>query len=528
MSSRDIRAGKAHVEIGAKDKLTAALKRMQAKLRAFGAGVRQMGTALAAGSAAVGGALFAVTKNFATAGAALDDMSKRTGASVEALSELSFAAGQSGSSLEDVEIGLKKMQKTIADAAGGSKSAAEALAALGLSAEQLAGLSPDEQMLRIADGLNSIEDPAKKTAAALSVFGKSGTKLLPMLEGGAAGLGALRQEARDAGVVMSTEMAQSAAVLDDGFDKLWRTVGGLANQVGAALAPALTQIVAAITPIVAAAGQWISENAGLVVAVGVATVAVGALGVALVATGAAISAVAAIIGVLTSPITLAVAAIGGLVAWFLTATDAGQRLGAIFGETFKGITDALGSGNWELAARIGWSGIVAAFYDLILPLREYWTDFIFGIQAMWHSLGEKLGTSKAGRVDQVVRDRHAAIAALRKQAVDARKELQALRDEAARPVPAPGGAGQELRPGRTQADYGFGPGGGGLVSVSTKQMADAVLRASSVGTFSAAGAARLGGGGLAEDAQRANIEAVKVLKKIDKRLADNPGQPIFV
>ena len=50
------------------------------------------------------------------------------------------------------------------EAAGGSESAQQALAKLGLSAADLAGLSPDEQFKRMADGIARIEDPALRVA----------------------------------------------------------------------------------------------------------------------------------------------------------------------------------------------------------------------------------------------------------------------------------------------------------------------------------------------------------------------------
>lgn len=515
MSLRAIQAGRAFVDIIARDKYSKGLGKAQAKLRAFGVGVAKIGIGMAAGSAAVGGALFAITKGFATSGAALDDMSKRTGASVEALSELSFAAGQSGASLEDVEIALKKMQNTLTDAAGGGKAAVAALAKLGLTAQQLAGLSPDEQMMKIADGLDAIKDPAARTAAALDVFGKSGTKLLPMLEGGSAGLGALRQAARDAGLVMTTDMAQAAAKLDDGFDALWRTIGGLANQIGAALAPAMTEIIAKLTPIIADVGKWISQNPELVVAVGAAAVAIGALGAAAIVTGAAITGVVAILGAITSPITLAVAALGGLVAWFVTATEAGQRLGDIFGETFKGILSALGSGQWELAARIGWAGVMAAFYDLILPLREAWQNFISWVQKTWMKIRQKIGLADQADIDAISNENTSAIAALRKQAEDARAELKKLREEASKPIPAPSSTpgGKPLTRGRGPEDYPERPGAPDTSDRRKQRMAAGVMQASSRGTFSAAVAGRLAGS-LGTEAQKATVASEKHLRKL--------------
>ena len=55
-------------------------------------------------------------------------MSKRTGISVEALTEVDYVASQTGTTIESFEGGIKKMQKALEEAAGGSAEAREALA----------------------------------------------------------------------------------------------------------------------------------------------------------------------------------------------------------------------------------------------------------------------------------------------------------------------------------------------------------------------------------------------------------------
>jgi hypothetical protein len=52
-NAKGIRAGKAYVELGVSNKLTAGLKRAQKQLRAFGAGVRQMGQRLVVAASGV-------------------------------------------------------------------------------------------------------------------------------------------------------------------------------------------------------------------------------------------------------------------------------------------------------------------------------------------------------------------------------------------------------------------------------------------------------------------------------------------
>ncbi|MCJ7543367.1 MAG: hypothetical protein MUP47_02185, partial [Phycisphaerae bacterium] len=184
-----IRAGRAYVELLADDsKLAAGLRAAAGKLRAFGATIQAAGLRMMALGGAILAPLALSVRNFANVGSALHDMSQRTGLSVEALSALSYAAEQSGADIESLEKGIRKMQRTITDAAGGSKSAADALGSLGLTVKDLAGLAPEKQFRLLADRLDKVADATAKAALAMEIFGRSGTALLPMLRGGAAGL----------------------------------------------------------------------------------------------------------------------------------------------------------------------------------------------------------------------------------------------------------------------------------------------------------------------------------------------------
>ena len=85
---------------------------------------------------------------------------------MEAFSALSYAADRSGVDSLNLAGSLAKMQRTVAAAAGGSKSAAGALVAMGASVQDLAGMRPEEQFKYLADRIAAIENPTQKAAAA--------------------------------------------------------------------------------------------------------------------------------------------------------------------------------------------------------------------------------------------------------------------------------------------------------------------------------------------------------------------------
>ena len=400
--AREIRAGKVFVEVGANDSsLNRSLKRARARLKAFGASVRKLGVRAFAASAAILAPLAAATKIFASTGDQLDKMAARTGVSVEALSELGFAAEQSGADVETLENGIRVMQRTINDAQRGLSTATDAFAALGLSAQQLATLSPEDQFQAIADAISGVEDPSKRAALAMQVLGKSGTKLLPLL----GNIRELRQQASDLGLTISTKDASNAAVLSDTLSILGRTARVAAFEVGASLAPSIIDLSNRITSIIASATKWLRANRETVVLVAKVGVAIGALGGILITTGlaftllgvavggfaTALAVASTVIAAILSPIGLLVGAIvllgatvvsssdevGSAIQWL---RDRFSELGAFVDTVIGGIRDALAAGDIGLAARVLWAGLRVAWEQGIQPLRQAWIGFSSSFQ----------------------------------------------------------------------------------------------------------------------------------------------------
>ncbi len=415
-----IRAGRAFVELGVDDRVARGLRAAEQRLKAFGAGVRSLGTQLAALGGAVITPLLGAAKVFAGAGDTLDKMAGRTGVSVEALSELGFAAEQSGADLETLEAGLRKMQRSITDAASGSQAAVDALAALGLSVQTLQDLSPEQQFKRIADRLSKIEDPTTRAALAMELFGKSGTRLLPMLKDGAAGIEALQQQARDLGLTISTQSAKNAALLTDTLNILWRTLKQVAFTIGSALAPTLIDLAKRATRVVVVVTNWLTQNKALIVTVLKVAAAVTAVGVGLIAVGTLISGAGAVFGWLASVVTgigAAFSAIGTALAAMLSpiglvitaavalgsallvvsgaGADALTWLGEQFGrlrdtvyKVMGGIADALAAGDINLAAQILWLSLKLAWQQGVAALNKAWLEakrfFLSTAYGMWY------------------------------------------------------------------------------------------------------------------------------------------------
>jgi hypothetical protein len=132
--------------------------------------------AFGAGASAVASGLLSLEDRVETLGNTADKL----GVSFEFIQTLEEAGNRSGVSIESVSTAFGKLQKTLAGADEESKAATEALGRLGIAFTDLENLSPEEQIRLIAEQLQGIDDPAKRTAAAMQIFGKSGADLLPL------------------------------------------------------------------------------------------------------------------------------------------------------------------------------------------------------------------------------------------------------------------------------------------------------------------------------------------------------------
>jgi hypothetical protein len=412
-SSRAIEAAKAFVRIYADDSaLRRTLQSAVGAMQSFGIKIAKIGAGMTGLAAAGLAPLTAAVFKFAESGAAIDDVVQRTGASSESLSQLKYAAEQSGTSIETVEKGMRKLSQTVTSAADGSQSAADALGAIGLSAKDLQGLSPDQQFLAVAQGLSQIEDPGEKAARAMDILGKSGAEMVPLMADGADGIKALMEQADQLGLTITGDQAKAAAEFDDLWHSVTTTAMAAAVQIGAALAPTISELMKRVVPLIGSLVNFIKQNSGIIVAIAGTVVAIGAAGMALTTLGGIITATATVLGAILSPMGLFIAAavgigvsivqaMGGASAAMQYLQDAFPGLSSAAGETFKAIKDALNAGEYQLAAQILWASLKVAWLTGIDALSREWLIWkkafqdtfaaaVDTVMGMWRGLQNKL------------------------------------------------------------------------------------------------------------------------------------------
>jgi hypothetical protein len=400
-----IKAGAAYVELSMRDKITEPLRRAEKRMELFGEKVKEIGSAVAMAGAAVtafGGAIVgaaaASVAAFAKIAGDFSDLAAQTGLTAELMSELETALKDAGSSVEEFSKSVVKLRRFISEAAQGTTSAVEALDRLGLSAEDLIGLSADEQFLRIADALSKVKNPTDRLALAMELFGKSAYKMLPVLEAGGAGIEEFRRKAREMGFSLSGETADAADALGTQIEVLQDQFGRIAVAIGEALLPVANAFVAVMQGLVGRVIQFIRENQGLVLGVTAAGVAllgvgtaIGIVGAGLVTFGVLISTTSTVLGALAATSSLVATAFAGIVP---AATAAWA---AVTGPVFLAVAGVLTLG----AALAYATGLLGAVADAFGSLWDVGVDAANGIASAWQGVTDAIAAddwSLAGEI----------------------------------------------------------------------------------------------------------------------------------
>lgn len=195
----------------------------------------------AAAATAAAGTVAAMVRAGLQSTDALAKFADRIGIGTEALAGLRYAAGITGVDVRKLEMGLQRMTRRIAEAAMGSGEAVKALAELGLDAQKLAAMRPDEQFRAIAEAMRGVANQGDRVRLAMRLFDSEGVALVNTLRLGADGLREMEAEAARLGLTMSRDQAAAVEQANDAIGRLKALAAGLAAQLAVALAPNISE-----------------------------------------------------------------------------------------------------------------------------------------------------------------------------------------------------------------------------------------------------------------------------------------------
>lgn len=175
---------------------------------------------------------------------ALAKQSQALGVSAAELQGWQHAAALSGSSADEFSAAFTKFTRNVNEASEAAAGpAAKAFKDLGVDikngSDQLG--APIDLLDGVVKGLEGIQDPAKRTALVMDLFGKSGAKLLPLFSEGEEGLRKLRAEVQELGFGFDEAFLENAQEVNDNLDRLKMGLKGVGIQVLSEVLPGITE-----------------------------------------------------------------------------------------------------------------------------------------------------------------------------------------------------------------------------------------------------------------------------------------------
>ena len=282
------------------------LKPFGTGLSTFGRGVMTYGSKMMAFAGMGLAGVTYVTKRFIDLGDALNKMSARTGATVEWLSAMSFGAERSGATIETLEQAIRKLNKAIAEAQQGNRTPYEVFRRLRIdpSSMEFKSMDAGAQFELVARRLNEVQSQAEKTRLAMALFEEGGVMLLPLL----GDIDRLKGKAKELGIIMTKEQADTAAALLDAWTNLKYQLNAIFMSLGEAIAPALKQVATWLSKMVKPIQSFVSQHRELFILMAKGLALILVIGGVLATVGALIAG----IGVTVKSIGSGLAVVGGL------------------------------------------------------------------------------------------------------------------------------------------------------------------------------------------------------------------------
>ena len=220
--------------------------------------VKAAKTALKATAVAVAGlvtGVIALTKRNAGLANELANSARTVGLTTEAYQELDYVMRMSG--IENGEYMLNRMARSVIDVRNETGTLTRFLEnnyhelLLQLQAVE----NNEEAFTLLMDAIHRAPNEFAAAELAMAAFGRNGTQMVLAAQNGAEGINALREEARQLGVV-SNENAQAAAVFNDALFRLRTAAQNMTQELTVRLLPALTNVVIRVTNAIQRAGEF--------------------------------------------------------------------------------------------------------------------------------------------------------------------------------------------------------------------------------------------------------------------------------
>jgi hypothetical protein len=194
-------------------------------------------------------------------------LSAQLGMSTHDMQAWELGAKKVGVTASDLSIAFRRASMALAGGAGGgeSKAAGKIFARLGIDAKDANGKTKElgDALPLIAEKIAGMKNETEKVAVSMQLFGKSGERLLPILNQGAAGVAKLREEYDKLGGGFSDESIKRAQEFKQNTAELSVAWDGFKSLFLVSVLPVLSRTVELMTQGAVAFRKWAEETTGV-------------------------------------------------------------------------------------------------------------------------------------------------------------------------------------------------------------------------------------------------------------------------
>lgn len=212
---------------------------------AIGVGVAAIASMTAA-VAGVSAALGKAVSDTAAYGDEIDKSSQKLGVSSGFYQEWDAVLQHSGTSMDSMTSTFKTLSNAIQD---GSKDQQAAFEAIGLSMEDLQGMSTEDAFAATITALQQMEEGTERTALATDLLGKGAMELGPLLNTSAEDTQKMIDTVNELGGVMSEDAVKASARYQDSLQDMQTVFSGLTKSMTAEFLPGFADVMDGITKI---------------------------------------------------------------------------------------------------------------------------------------------------------------------------------------------------------------------------------------------------------------------------------------
>jgi TP901 family phage tail tape measure protein len=322
---------------------------------------------------------------------------KTMGGTTEDASRLAYQAKILGVDSQDLALGLRFLGK---DMTNGGKG----LAKLGISTKDASGhmKTMPEILKEVSAKIQAIPPGAQRTAAILSIFGKRGMALTPILTANASQMADLSKESDQLGYTLDSKATKSVKEHAIEQRRMEAAFKAAKMQLGQALMPVLTDLAKMfaekIVPLIKQVVDWMKQHQGavhaLVLGIGGLLAALKVLSVGMqvfnvlktVILGVRAAMMALNLAFLANPITLIIVAIIALVVGFIYLWKNCESFRNFWKGLWRDIVQwAKDAAHWVVT---GWDAVIGWFGGLPRWFHDLWFGIWRGITGWFGSAAD--------------------------------------------------------------------------------------------------------------------------------------------